>query len=187
MYNSIWILLHEQLCSAPIPRQVMTLKSIMVLRPKQRNLLLRASQRNLTTPSADTEFLSPSIQMLSPRLFLPAFITVLLKWNFLEQFRFWFRLSNYFSRLFWDVYMCSNINEYNCHLYIAIFSVWLSSKFCIYHHHHHVVPPARISLTLSRHFFLSFIASGRSSELHPVSSNSCCMYVRAGRPAFARP
>ena len=29
--------------------------------------------------------------------------------------------------------------------------------------------------------------SGRSSGLHPVSSQSCCMYVRAGRPAFARP
>ena len=46
---------------------------------------------------------------------------------------------------------------------------------------------ARISLTLSRHFSLSFIASGRSSGLHPVSSQSCCMYVRAGRPAFAQP
>ena len=56
-----------------------------------------------------------------------------------------------------------------------------------HHHHHHVVPPARISLALSRHFFLSFIASGRSSGLHPVSSQSCCMYVQAGRPAFARP
>ena len=42
-------------------------------------------------------------------------------------------------------------------------------------------------LTLSRHFSLSFIASGRYSGLHPVSSQSCCMYVRAGRPAFARP
>ena len=55
-----------------------------------------------------------------------------------------------------------------------------------YHHHHHVVPPARIFLALSRHLSLSFIASGRSSVLHPVSSHSCCMYVRAGRPAFAR-
>ena len=55
------------------------------------------------------------------------------------------------------------------------------------HHHHHVVPPARISQTLSRHFSLSFIASGRSSGLHPVSSHSCCMYVPVGRPAFARP
>ena len=58
--------------------------------------------------------------------------------------------------------------------------------FIYHHHHHHVVPQARISLTLSRHFSLSFIASGRSSGLHPISSHSCCMYVRAGRPAFAR-
>ena len=57
----------------------------------------------------------------------------------------------------------------------------------LYHHHHHVVPPAWISQTLSRHFSQSFIASGRSSRLHPVSSQSCCMYVRAGRPAFSRP
>ena len=56
-----------------------------------------------------------------------------------------------------------------------------------HHHHHHHVPLARISLTLSRHFSLSFIASGMSSGLHPVSSHSCCMYVLAGRPAFARP
>ena len=45
---------------------------------------------------------------------------------------------------------------------------------------------ARISLTLSRQFSLSFIASGRSSGLHLVSSHSCWMYVRAGHPAFAR-
>ena len=56
-----------------------------------------------------------------------------------------------------------------------------------HHHHHHVVPLARISLTLSRYFSLSYIASGRYSGLHPVSSHSCCMYVRAGHPAFARP
>ena len=55
------------------------------------------------------------------------------------------------------------------------------------YHHHHDMPQARISLTLSRHFSLSFIASCRSSGLHPVSSHSFCMYVRAGRPAFARP
>ena len=36
-------------------------------------------------------------------------------------------------------------------------------------------------------FSLSFIASGRSPDLHPVSSPSCCMYVLDGRPAFARP
>ena len=49
------------------------------------------------------------------------------------------------------------------------------------------MPLAWISLTLSRHFSLSFIASGRSSGLYPVSSHSCCMYVLAGRPVFARP
>ena len=53
--------------------------------------------------------------------------------------------------------------------------------------HHHIVLAARISLTLSRHSSLSFIALGRSSGQHPVSSHSCWMYVRAGRPAFARP
>ena len=55
------------------------------------------------------------------------------------------------------------------------------------YHHHHVVPLVRISLTLSRHFSQSFIAFGRSSGLHPVSSHSCCMYIRAGRPVFAWP
>ena len=55
------------------------------------------------------------------------------------------------------------------------------------HHHHHAVPLARISLTLSRHFSLSFITSGSSSGLHPISSHSCWMYVCAGRPAFAWP
>ena len=63
---------------------------------------------------------------------------------------------------------------------------WSSTSFH-HHHHHHVVPLAQISLILSRHFSLSFIASGRSSGLHPVSSHSCCMYVLAGCPAFARP
>ena len=53
--------------------------------------------------------------------------------------------------------------------------------------YHHVVRLERISQTLSRYFSLSFIASGRSSGLHPVSSHSCSMYVLAGRPAFARP
>ena len=55
------------------------------------------------------------------------------------------------------------------------------------YHHHHVALVARISLALSRHSSLSFIAPGRSSGQHPVSSHSCWMYVRAGRPAFAWP
>ena len=56
-----------------------------------------------------------------------------------------------------------------------------------HHHHHHVVLLAWISQTLSRYFSLSFIASGRSSRLHLVFTQSCCMYVRAGHPAFGLP
>ena len=52
---------------------------------------------------------------------------------------------------------------------------------------HHVVPPAWTSLTLSRHSSLLFIAFGKSSGLHPVSSQSCYMLVRAGHLAFAQP
>ena len=55
----------------------------------------------------------------------------------------------------------------------------------VYHHHHQVVQLARISLTHARHFSLSFIASCRSSGIQPVSSHSCCLYVRACRPAFS--
>ena len=55
------------------------------------------------------------------------------------------------------------------------------------HHHHHITLVARISLTFSRHSSISFIAPGRPSGQHPVSSHSCWMYIRAGRPAFARP
>ena len=64
---------------------------------------------------------------------------------------------------------------------------FLGHPIYIYIYIYHVMPLARISLTLSCHFSLSFIASGRSSGLHPVSSHSCCMYVRAGRPAFVQP
>ena len=67
--------------------------------------------------------------------------------------------------------------------------ICFTSSFYDYisNHHHHIVLAARISLTLSRHSSLSFIALGRSSGQKPVSSHSCWMYVRAGRPAFARP
>ena len=66
-----------------------------------------------------------------------------------------------------------------------LYSHTITMTMINYHHHHHVVPLTRISLTLSRHFSLSFIVPGWSSGLHPVSSHSCCMYVQDGRPAFA--
>ena len=59
-------------------------------------------------------------------------------------------------------------------------------KSLLYHHNHnHVTLSTRIFLTLFHYHSLSSIAPGRSSGLHPVSSQSCCMYVRAGRPAPA--
>ena len=81
--------------------------------------------------------------------------------------------SNYISALHFD-----GMPYIYIYIYIYIYH---------HHHHHHIMPPARISLTLSGHFPLSFIAFGRSSGLHPVSSHSCCMYVLVGRPALARP
>ena len=72
------------------------------------------------------------------------------------------------------------------YIYIYIYKT-MHAYIYIYIYHHHVMPPVWISLTLSLHFSLSFIVSGRSSGLHPVSSHSCGMYVWAGRPAFAWP
>ena len=78
--------------------------------------------------------------------------------------------------------------RYQCHF---DFRIILTTIYLLnlvdHHHHHHIVLAARISLTLTRHSSLSFIALGRSSGQQPVSSHSCWMYVRAGRPAFARP
>ena len=72
-------------------------------------------------------------------------------------------------------------------LSIYIYShIYVQTHICI-NHHHHIALVARISLTLTRHSPLSLIALGRSSGQHPVSSHSYWMYVRAGRPAFARP
>ena len=66
-------------------------------------------------------------------------------------------------------------------LYCGIKSIYLYIYIIII-----IMSLAWISLTLSRHFSLSFIASSRSSGLHPVSSHSCWIYARAGRPDFAR-
>ena len=73
--------------------------------------------------------------------------------------------------------------EYIIYIYVHI-HINIYIYIYIYHHHHHDVQLARISQTLSLHISLSFIAFGRSSGLHPVSSLSCCMNVRAGRPTF---
>ena len=102
------------------------------------------------------------------------------------------------TKLYWFVLPTNiSLGDINLANIMQCLSDWLltyyndNSKLYILqkniYHHHHVVPLAQISLTLSRHFSLSFITSGSSSGLHPVSSHSCWMYVWASRPAFARP
>ena len=54
------------------------------------------------------------------------------------------------------------------------------------HHHHHVVPQQYPWPSLATFPYRSSPLAGLQG-LHSVSSHSCWMYVRAGRPAFARP
>ena len=56
-----------------------------------------------------------------------------------------------------------------------------------HHHHHHVALTVWISLTLSPHPSLSSITLSMFSRLHPVSIQSWCIKVVAGRPTLARP
>ena len=111
---------------------------------------------------------------------------------------------NFLYFMSWNIFITGqnalvNIDKYDqnflfhlCIFFLFLyFTTYLTDHFSFIsdsntYYHHHVMPPAQISLTLYRHFSLSFIASGRSSGLHPVSSHSWCMYVRAGRPAFAQ-
>ena len=79
-----------------------------------------------------------------------------------------------FNIQIWLICNKTKPNQTKPYIYIYIY-IYISSS------------SAQISLSLSRHFSLSFITSGRTSGLHPVSSHSCCMYVQAGRPAFAGP
>ena len=119
-------------------------------------------------------------------------------WNMNNMRKQWVFFFSFFffgvcSKISWNLSMKFLRNRavdfYSFQVMSMIFffsNCWECIVFIEYHHHH-VVPLARISLTLSCHFSLSSIASGRSSGLHPVSSHSCWMCVCAGRPAFARP
>ena len=87
----------------------------------------------------------------------------------------------YAASLLWDLrhsYFRQLVDFLLCHpCNLRGISKGSESQYPTYHHHHQVVQPARISLTVSRHFSLLFITSSRSSGLHPVFSHSCCMYV----------
>ena len=65
------------------------------------------------------------------------------------------------------IYIYIYIGVYACIYIWLCVCLYIILGMYIYHHHHHVVLVARISLTLSHHFSLSFITSGRSSGLHP--------------------
>ena len=72
-------------------------------------------------------------------------------------------------------------------LSLSLCGGWVSTRYlkgstCIF-----VWSPSWISLTLSRHLFLSSIALGKSSRLHPVSAQSCCIEILVGRSTFACP
>ena len=105
-------------------------------------------------------------------------VLILHIWFF--YFYVYLKCSPFYNSLFECTTPCSNYG-------ISTLEHFLRPLRFVFIKYHHVVPLARISLTLARIFSLSFIASGRSSGLHPVSPHSCCMYVRAGRPAFAWP
>ena len=84
-------------------------------------------------------------------------------------------------KIYIDIYVC--IYKYK---YIYIYT-YISTCIYIYVYiYMYIYISSSSCRALSRHSSLSFIASGRSSGLHPVSSHSCCMYVRAGRPSFSR-
>ena len=74
-------------------------------------------------------------------------------------------------------------------LRFQLFCILVSQVLCIRYvgliiHHHRTKRYPRPSFANSP---FSFLASGRSSGLHPVSSQTCCIYVRAARPVFAQP
>ena len=99
-------------------------------------------------------------------------------------------MKHIYIYIYMYIYIYIWVKDYT-QIYESIFKVLTAfiepNTFNIHHHHHHIALGARISLTLSRHSSLSFIALGRSSGQHPISSHSCWMYVRAGRPSFSRP
>ena len=103
------------------------------------------------------------------------------KWKYLLGHTYWSNLSVYFLKF--DQTMCTKNFLRNSKTKMLIGTISSSSSSSSSSRR----ATSRISLTLSRHFSLSFNVSGRYSELHLVSLHSCCMYVLASRPAFARP
>ena len=77
--------------------------------------------------------------------------------------------------------------EIHCLFVLVLWHINPCRLFNTKSHHHHVAPSSWISLILYCHPSLSSIASGRSSSLHPVWAQSCCMLVLAGHPILTCP
>ena len=76
------------------------------------------------------------------------------------------------SRTTWWWWLLKILKPYNCVQIICNLKNWL--KLFVWGIIIILSRYQLISLNLSRHFSLSFIAAGRSPGLHPVSSQSCC-------------
>ena len=75
---------------------------------------------------------------------------------------------------------CQCLSVFCVFLLLDVWSVkWVNQKrfdvFYNHHHHHHIALSAWIFLTLSLQTSQSSIAFGRSSGLHPVLAQNCCM------------
>ena len=85
------------------------------------------------------------------------------------------------GRLF---YVNTILTDIHVYIYIYIYTnVCVCVFMCVYHRHHQVVTLVRISLTLPRHSSQSFIDSGRSSRLHPMSPY-ICLVLEGGHICF---
>ena len=104
-------------------------------------------------------------------IYIYIYIYIFLKKNKYYTQPITWRLENHILFFLRNAYQYTNYSIIYIYIYIYIY-------------HHHVMRLARISLTLTLHVSLSFIASGRSSVLHPVSSHSCCTVCSSWSSCF---
>ena len=98
--------------------------------------------------------------------------------------RMWTRNTMSFSHD--DDYYTTNASLMYLFIYDNIITFSYYIYIYIYIYIYQVTLMAWISLTLSHHLSLSSITSGKSSRLHSVSVESCCLWVLVGRPTLAR-
>ena len=151
------------------------------------SLVLSGLDRQLENTNPMNQLVMSS---LSTNIIISTVLLKLLLWQTSSPLCFISKLQEKVAEDQWNWY-CNIYNDVKINVLIFdnIYSFIdiLFNRVKTNHYHHPVMPTTRISLTLSRQSTLSFITSGGSSGLHPVSSDSCCVWFRAGGPAFARP